>query len=43
MRIKLEPRANETDFTSYMKMGYQSPYVLKNRKTDIMYRKKVAI
>ena len=39
-RLESESRGDEVDFTSYMRLGYQSPYVLKNRQTDIMYKKK---
>eukprot|EP00091_Calanus_sinicus_P006652 TRINITY_DN1735_c0_g1_i2.p1 TRINITY_DN1735_c0_g1~~TRINITY_DN1735_c0_g1_i2.p1 ORF type:complete len:109 (+),score=35.25 TRINITY_DN1735_c0_g1_i2:299-625(+) len=42
LRNKLESdsRGGEVDFTSYMRLGYQSPYVLKNRQTDIMFKRK---
>ena len=39
-RLESESGGEEVDFTSYMRLGYQSPYVLKNRQTDIMYKKK---
>jgi hypothetical protein len=39
-RLESESRGEEVDFTSYMRLGYQSPYVLKNRQTDIMYKRK---
>ena len=39
-RLESESRGEKVDFTSYMRLGYQSPYVLKNRQTDIMYKRK---
>ena len=39
-KLESESRGEEVDFTRYMRLGYQSPYVLKNSQTDIMYKKR---